>query len=37
LLQTENHASTSSLNILQAECSSWCATNTVNARKFSSL
>jgi len=31
LLQTDNHASTTSLNFLQAECSSWCPTNSVKA------
>jgi len=35
LLQTDNHASTSSLNFLQAGCSWWCQpnTNTVKALK----
>jgi len=28
---TDNHASTSSLNFLQTECSSWCPTNGVKA------
>ena len=31
LLQTDNHASTLSLNFLQARCSSWCPTNSVKA------
>jgi len=35
LLQTDNHASTSSLNFLQAGCSSWCQTNSVKALKES--
>ena len=33
LLQTDNHASTSSLNILQAACYSWRPTNSVKALK----
>jgi len=33
LLQTDNHTSTSSLNFLQAGCSSWCPTNSVKALK----
>jgi len=33
LLQTDNHASTSSLNSVQAGCSSWCPTNSVKALK----
>jgi len=32
-MQTDNHASTSSLNFLQAKCSSWCPTNSVKALK----
>jgi len=32
-LQTDNHAITSSLNFLQAGCSSWCLTNNVKALK----
>jgi len=32
-LQTGNHASTSSINFLQAGCSSWCPTNGVKALK----
>jgi len=32
-LQADNHASTSSLNFLQARCSSWCPTNSVKALK----
>jgi len=28
-LQTDNHASASSLNVLQAGCSSWCPANSV--------
>jgi len=32
-LQTDNHTSTSSLNVLQAACSSWCPTNSVKALK----
>ena len=32
-LQTDNHASTSSLNLLQAGCSSWRPTNSVKALK----
>jgi len=32
-LQTDNHASTSSLNFLQADCSSWRPTNSVDALK----
>jgi len=31
LLQTDNHASISSLNALQAVCSSWRPTNSVKA------
>jgi len=31
LLQTDNHTSTSSLNYLQAGCSSWHPTNSVKA------
>jgi len=31
LLQTDNHAGTSSLNFLQAGCSSWCRTNSDKA------
>jgi len=30
-LQTDNHASTSSLNFLQAGCSPWCSNNNVKA------
>ena len=30
-LQTDNHASTSSLNFSQAECSFWCPTNSIKA------
>ena len=30
-LQTDNHTNTSSLNFLQAGCSSWCPTNSVKA------
>ena len=30
-LQTDNHTNTSSLNVLQAGCSSWCPTNDVKA------
>jgi len=33
LLQTDNHASTSSLNFLQVRCSSWCPANSVKALK----
>jgi len=33
LLQTDNHANTSSLIFLQAECFSWCPTNSVKAWK----
>jgi len=33
LLQTDNHTNTSSLNFLQAGCSSWCPTNSVKALK----
>ena len=33
LFQTDNHASTSSLNFLQAGCSSWRATKSVEAPK----
>jgi len=33
-LQTYNHASTPSLNFLQAGCSSWCPTNSVKALKW---
>jgi len=32
-LRTDNHMSTSSLNILQAGCSSWCPANSINALK----
>jgi len=32
-LQTDNHASTSSLSFFQAVCSSWCSTNSVEALK----
>jgi len=32
-LQTDNHASTSSLNFLQARCSSWCRNNSFKALK----
>jgi len=32
-LQTDNHASTSSLDYLQAGCSSWCPANSVKALK----
>jgi len=32
-LKTENHASTTSLNFLQAGCSYWCATNSVKVLK----
>jgi len=32
-LQTDNYASTSSLNFLQARCSSWCQTNSFKALK----
>jgi len=32
-LQENNHDSTSSLNYLQAMCSSWCPTNSVKALK----
>jgi len=32
-LQTDNHASTPSLNFLRAGCSSWCPTNSVKALK----
>jgi len=32
-LQTDNHASTSSLNFLQAGCSSWCPTDSVKVLK----
>ena len=32
-IQRDNHASTSSLNFLQARCSSWCPTNSVKALK----
>jgi len=32
-LQTDNHASTSSLNFLQAGCFSWCPANSVKALK----
>jgi len=34
-LQTNNPAGTSSLNFFQAGCTSWCATNRVNALKES--
>jgi len=33
LLQTDNHTSTSSLNFLQAGCSSWCSTNSIKTLK----
>ena len=32
-LKEDNHASTSSLIILQARCSSWCPTNSVRTLK----
>jgi len=32
-LQTDNHASASSLNFLQAGCSYWCPANSVKAMK----
>ena len=32
-LHTANHTNTSSLNFLQARCSSWCPTNSVKALK----
>jgi len=33
LFQTDNHASTSSLNFLEAGCSSWRPTNSIKALK----
>jgi len=33
LIQADNHASTLSLNFLQAGCSTWCPTNSVKALK----
>jgi len=36
-LQTDNHASTPSLNFLRARCSSWCPTNSVKALKAVTL
>jgi len=36
-VQTDNHASTSSLNILQVRCFSWCLTNSVKALKAVTL
>jgi len=36
-LQTDNHASISSLSCLQAGCSSWCPTNSVKALKANPL
>jgi len=37
LIQSDNHASTSSINFLQAECSSWHPTNSVKALKVKAL
>jgi len=37
LLQTDNHASISSLNFLQSGCSSWCPTNSVIVLKAKQL
>jgi len=36
-LQKDNHASTSSLIFLQAECSSWCPTNSVKVKALNFL
>jgi len=33
ILLTDNHASTSPLNFLQARCFSWCPTNGIKAPK----